>query len=396
MRNPRMRKLPPQWAALSNLFLDRTSHSTLIIITGEPGIGKTSSLLLIFNLRMALDLPTLFMSAERQAIIWSHGSLRHVYDLKPNHIDALPSNTWCLIDSNSELEKMPRVVDESGLFIVQASSPRASRMHWRQKRTRTVHYYLMKPWTCGELIAGIQLQEDSTELIDFSEEEYMEFYAQYGGSARDTYTRIGDAAWPLIIRTAAQELTRADITHALYSEPASLVINDNVSHTLFSAFPLTDADRRQFRIAPASTWALQEILARLNDHVDFARKELFDICIGVSSPGPRSMAADLFDRHYHDRISAGGVWALRPMIPPPPTKRLVKNRGFKAAGPPDHLLCAHQSIIIQSIAQSPPLPLRFQYRALISTRRNHHLYSKLGYITAPHAIFCDVRLVLRR
>ncbi|KAJ7227433.1 hypothetical protein GGX14DRAFT_555986 [Mycena pura] len=342
-----------------NPFVDNditlTGHG--VIITGEPGIGKTSSLHLIFNLRMALNLPTLFMEIEREAIVWCNGSLRQITNLNSIHIRALPFNTWCLIDSNTELEKMPRLVDGSGLFIVQASSPRASRMHWRQKRTGTAHYYLMKPWTCGELIAGIQLQENNKKLISFSEKTYMDFHVQYGGSARDTYTGIGDTTWPTIIREAAQNLNRANIIKALYSEPANLpAFDDDVSHILFSAYPLTDTDRRQFRIAPSSAWALQEIFARLNDHVDLARKELFEICIGVSSPGPRSIAADLFDRHYHNRIIAGGVWALRPMIPPPPTKRPVKNRGFKTAGPPDHILCAHRSIIIQSNAQSPPPP----------------------------------------
>ncbi|KAJ6588318.1 hypothetical protein B0H19DRAFT_203257 [Mycena capillaripes] len=112
----------------------------------------------------------------------------------------------------------------------------------------------------------------------------MDFHVQYGGSARDTYARIKDAAWPTIIRKTAQKLTRAIIIDALYSEPETFPVN--VSHTLFSAFPLTDTDRRQFRFAPTSTWALQEILARLNDHVDFARKELFDICNDSPPPPP--------------------------------------------------------------------------------------------------------------
>ncbi|KAJ6588317.1 hypothetical protein B0H19DRAFT_1098771, partial [Mycena capillaripes] len=63
---------------------------------------------------------------------------------------------------------MPRLVDESGLFIVQASSPSPSRIYWRKKRTGTAHFFLMKPWTCGELVAGIQLQENNTQLIGFS------------------------------------------------------------------------------------------------------------------------------------------------------------------------------------------------------------------------------------
>ncbi|KAJ6543320.1 hypothetical protein B0H10DRAFT_1377272 [Mycena sp. CBHHK59/15] len=88
--------------------------SGAIIITGLPGIGKASFLALLFHLRVARNLPTLYMATEDSAKIFKNrqlGELRNPTDV--DLTDNLPPETWCLIDSNSHLTTVPGAVQEA-------------------------------------------------------------------------------------------------------------------------------------------------------------------------------------------------------------------------------------------------------------------------------------------
>lgn len=99
-----------------------------LVVTGLPGIGdsvlsmfpvctdwstttgKTCFLWLIWHLRRAQNLPTMYVKSTRQARLWKDNKLYHIdlsqiaiRDLKP----ALPRNTWCLVASNRELVDVP-------------------------------------------------------------------------------------------------------------------------------------------------------------------------------------------------------------------------------------------------------------------------------------------------
>lgn len=113
--------------------------------------GKTYLLYAIFALRVACDLPTLFMSTQDTALIWEEGKYTYVKRLGLRQLFSLPHNTWCLIDSDHEL---PNAVLESRLFVVQAASPHEQPMRWQKKNPANVDYFIMRPWSGGELIAG--------------------------------------------------------------------------------------------------------------------------------------------------------------------------------------------------------------------------------------------------
>ncbi|KAE9396680.1 hypothetical protein BT96DRAFT_97747 [Gymnopus androsaceus JB14] len=69
----------------------------------------------------------------------------------------LPKTTWCLVDSMD----VPDCIFLTCRFVLQASSTRIEEMQWLNKAEAggMRAYFVMKPWSLGELIAGNQLQE---------------------------------------------------------------------------------------------------------------------------------------------------------------------------------------------------------------------------------------------
>ena len=62
--------------------------------------------------------------------------------------------TWALVDINKLVKRPADMLCDptSTFFLVMASSPTASRMRQLQKYRRPADYWLMKPFTLGELI----------------------------------------------------------------------------------------------------------------------------------------------------------------------------------------------------------------------------------------------------
>jgi hypothetical protein len=143
-----------------------------LIITGLPGIGalstlycrilliecmtgKTVLLAVIFWLRVAANLPTAYMTDPNVALVYNGA---HFFVLhNPNLIPvALEQNAWVLLDSNVRNLDPPQAVIDSGRFIVQAASPKASHTQWARKNQGSGirPFCLMQPWTLDELFTG--------------------------------------------------------------------------------------------------------------------------------------------------------------------------------------------------------------------------------------------------
>ena len=144
-----------------------------VIITGLPGIGwlvfchqvlliesvsgKTRFLCLLFYLRVAANLPTLYMSQGDNAIVYKDSGFGWLQPPNLNWMslkDNMPENTWCLVDSNKSLNRVPPAVIQSGLFIIQAASPREDRMKYVKGLDGTFQFCLLRDWTLAELIVG--------------------------------------------------------------------------------------------------------------------------------------------------------------------------------------------------------------------------------------------------
>ncbi|KAJ7145413.1 hypothetical protein C8R43DRAFT_1012709 [Mycena crocata] len=167
-----------------------TSEDTALVITGLPGIGKTRFLVLLFHLRVAANLPTLFMANKSTAYFYKNHQLGAITGFGPTvFADNIPPSTWCLIDTNDELVTIPRSIIDSGRFIVQTASPRAEHMKYTRKLSKPHQCCVMKPWSLAELVAGLSLQP---HLHRVSETNVKAFYDRFGGAARILYRNVFD------------------------------------------------------------------------------------------------------------------------------------------------------------------------------------------------------------
>ncbi|KAF9034500.1 hypothetical protein BDZ89DRAFT_515498 [Hymenopellis radicata] len=174
-----------------NPFVGKTGVTTGggVVLTGLPGIGKSSFLWVVYNLRCAAGLPTLYVAeSPSSSILWKGGKPYGINMITINREQlrqALPTDTWCLVDSDSTHVSIPEPLVTGRRFIIQAASPGVNRMQWMKKVMGT-SYLIMRPWDCGELIAGRQCQQEAFRIYD--ETQLVDFYNLYGGSARDAYS----------------------------------------------------------------------------------------------------------------------------------------------------------------------------------------------------------------
>ncbi|KAE9404966.1 hypothetical protein BT96DRAFT_386087 [Gymnopus androsaceus JB14] len=138
-------------------------------------------------------------------------------------------------------------------FILQTSSSKNTRMEWMKKSEAGAmrEYFVMRPWSLSELIAGNQLQAWTRGML--AEDALRSFHERYGGSARDAYAFARrPSAFDKKITTATQAMAGYDdrrLENIWSSEPFYLDVPKDAGHALLSVFPVSDIDRCQFRIS---------------------------------------------------------------------------------------------------------------------------------------------------
>ncbi|KAF9070457.1 hypothetical protein BDP27DRAFT_1323706 [Rhodocollybia butyracea] len=270
-----------------------------LVATGLPGIEKTWFLFLIWHLRRAENPPTLFMVHPNEVLLWKDNVQYKlmISQMDPDDVLAMiPSDAWCLVDSNRSLADVPEFLMDTGCFVIQASSPREFRMEWKKKHT-DAYYLVMKPWTAEELISGLQLQRISR--LNITAELLVNFRDRFGGSARDAYRYASDMSLcEAAISGAAQRINKDVVERAFTSSPSSLKLPTD-GHMLLSVFPLSDRDCREYFITSPSEHLYERVLSIINKNREVASLRLYSICLDWPTPGPRALAAQIFERYRY-------------------------------------------------------------------------------------------------
>ncbi|KAJ7742702.1 hypothetical protein DFH07DRAFT_777638 [Mycena maculata] len=281
-----------------------------LIITGLPGIGKTVLLAVIFWLHVVANLPTAYMTDPNIVLVYTttHFFVLHNPTLIPA---ALERNTWFLVDSNIRNLDPPQAVINSGHFIVQAASPRASRTQWAVKNQGSGirPFCLMQPWTLDELFTGSSLKIEQRTGVDMHT-----FFQKFGGSARHVYDESHRlSAFNDLVKEAAATLVNDTelIIRVIQLRAPNRSIDDKAGHMLVTPLPLSDRDRTQFGMASPTSYLEDLLILQLDRNLQTARRLLYVINVGVGTPGCKATAADLLDKHHHWFIGEGGRWRLR-------------------------------------------------------------------------------------
>ncbi|KAJ7445892.1 hypothetical protein FB451DRAFT_1568005 [Mycena latifolia] len=280
-----------------------------LIITGLPGIGKTVFLAVIFWLRVAAHLPTAYMTDPNVTVVYTGARFFVLHN--PVLIPvALEQDAWFLLDSNVHNMDPPQVVIDSGRFIVQATSPRASHTKWAGKSQGSgIHSFcMMQPWTLGELFAGSSLQIEQRTGTDMHN-----FFQKFGGSARHVYDESHRlAAFDDLVREAAATLVKDTelIMEVIRLWVPNRSIDGKFGHMFVTPLPLHDKDRTRFRMASPTSYLQDLLILQLDRNLQTARRLLYVINVSGRSPGCKATAADLLDKHHHWFIGEGGRWPL--------------------------------------------------------------------------------------
>ncbi|KAJ7081628.1 hypothetical protein B0H15DRAFT_854479 [Mycena belliarum] len=326
-----------------------------IVISGLPGIGKTHFLNMIFHLRVAASLPTLYMENISGTTVYRDGHLGELRTLSTGTVRAnITQDTWCLIDSSVGFDSVPNFLTTTKCLIIQASSPPSARLEWMKKRPGVPQCCLMKPWTIEELFSAYVLQLNA-RTNRWDEQRIQAFYEKFGGSARHTFEDMKDpAVFELDIELAAAALTPAQIKKHIHSSISSLAIPNDVTHMLLSAFPLHDEDRRLLQIRSPSAAMEMILLKRLDPEMEQARRKLYRICVGVQSPGCRATAARLLDQRYHSILLNGGCWPVSSFKKSATSKGKSATIGWVAMNDPSSFLLARNGITVVKDHIDPP------------------------------------------
>jgi len=280
-----------------------------LVLLGNPGIGKTVFLFVLLVLRLQARLATIYQSRSSHLYYFADNGV-FVIHLTPdliatNFISQFHPSTWCLIDSNLALDTVPVFIQDLGLFIVQASSPRPHRFEWIKKQTSPVRRYFMETWTLSELFAGRALQGGVC-----SEAEIEYFSNRYGTSARLVYT---NALHPIEYDTALQDnlaLITYERLDSLVRQTSALDLSGPISHQIVLISP--GASRYAFQSSFPTRYIYEKLRDSLSNHKLEAVARLYEIYVRV--PNTKANAGFMLEDAVNDVFFRGGEWSLVSMM----------------------------------------------------------------------------------
>ncbi|KAF9050844.1 hypothetical protein BDZ89DRAFT_1108032 [Hymenopellis radicata] len=264
-------------------------------------------------------LPTLY-AADSRALFWKDGKA-YLINLNVGAVEleeALPYDTWCLVDSNAAFPSVPESLIHSCVAWRESHGPGLDEKGCRNELLR--HEALGSVW---ELIAGRQCQIST--LRDRVETDLAKFHNLYGGSARHAYSfahRLEE--FDAVLNHAFTFLQPNSIRKTFSDSPSSLN-SESTSQLLLSFFPLYDQDRTVWKFESPSPHLQQRLLSRIDNNYERAQKQWFLFNLGAASLGPRAVAAGMFNDFYHRDITCGGSWTLRRMERTPSARQARRS-----------------------------------------------------------------------
>jgi len=146
-------------------------------------------------------------------------------------------------------------------------------------------------------------------------------------------------------------------------------------------FLISDMNRMTYTVRSPSDYTQDKVLTLLDQNIEHARRKLYTIYAGVPTPGPRHLAANLLDAHFHGWITSGGCWELCQMKRLDDTVRSGQyQRSWQTIGQPVRWLLVNKEISIEG--SDPSLPTD----PMLSSAPIEVLDRSTSLLTPDHAI----------
>lgn len=121
-----------------------------VLLTGQPGLGKSTEIVHIIAIRMSLKLPTLFTATNNVFWISKDGVQRFsqpASSIMTHHLDLLDlsSRPWSLVDAHRDAPAPSVALFANPLFPIYATLPNVTRYkQWVKDQRPMTH--IMQPW----------------------------------------------------------------------------------------------------------------------------------------------------------------------------------------------------------------------------------------------------------
>ncbi|KAI0248219.1 hypothetical protein BJV78DRAFT_1239036 [Lactifluus subvellereus] len=262
-------------------FYDKLGGDDLppsVVITGQPGIGKTYWIRYALRRRLG----------EGNVIIWCGGAGRYlfaedgVFEVPSNHKNTdFKRRVWTLADSDG---CDPRALTHHGsnLFLMYTTSPRRKRWAPLAKTTRLITL-VMNPWTREELFHAAPLHG----LTDFNDRALI----------NDLYNRLGPTAHQL---------------RHFISEGCGRLNMDAVSHQIFLVKRTNVDDLLDWSVEPIATSVESALQRRIREWQRGEQLHLYQYLAAVQES--RRTAGLLFESLAQSKLQERVELELFPMV----------------------------------------------------------------------------------
>ncbi|KAH9026744.1 hypothetical protein EDB85DRAFT_161710 [Lactarius pseudohatsudake] len=275
----------------------RSKGQNGVIVTGQPGIGKTCFLYYLLFRLLSEGTPVSLQLAPYILVFLDDGVYRHSQEAEP---DYLPEGTWALADAG-RLDDKPcnAFLDAAGrhiAWIIQTTSPLEDR--WRQwKKQYTAVMFVMKGFSAEEITALGKIQGLDASVL-------LRNYEKWGPSARTCVRLTRDPAeehyHAIDVNNAADAFVECPPTGTTTFGAIQ------VSHVLFSVRPEVDEDKggRRVPVAEMASEHIREIISCAAAGAEAQKRVEFFRTISTQ-PSLKASAGDMFEGFVLSWLYAG-------------------------------------------------------------------------------------------
>ncbi|KAF7421214.1 hypothetical protein PC9H_011735 [Pleurotus ostreatus] len=212
-----------------------------VVISGQPGSGKSYSLLYLLLQKLIKREPILFLPVNTGAHYFSSDGVQYSSLVDETCLDEINDDencTWALVNSDIHLQPLPSpLLAAFGIFIIQSTLPSRSRYKAWVKQKRGLIWY-MRRWTKEEIVQALTLVRVLPQRpLDELEASADKMIAKWGWAPRDIAAAIEDEEQlENALTEALKHLKTSSQLLELFERTTTSDTSDEFSHPIISLY----------------------------------------------------------------------------------------------------------------------------------------------------------------
>ncbi|KDQ23684.1 hypothetical protein PLEOSDRAFT_1086153 [Pleurotus ostreatus PC15] len=212
-----------------------------VVISGQPGSGKSYSLLYLLLQKLIKREPILFLPVNTGAHYFSSDGVQYSSLVDETCLDEINDDencTWALVNSDIHLQPLPSpLLAAFGIFIIQSTLPSRSRYKAWVKQKRGLIWYMQR-WTKEEIVQALTLVRVLPRRpLDELEASADKMIAKWGWAPRDIAGAIEEEEQlENALTEALKRLKTSSQLLELFERITTSDSSDEFSHSIISLY----------------------------------------------------------------------------------------------------------------------------------------------------------------